>query len=50
MRLPNLRDLESRSDMFSKLTKAKLLKSKSIKIDFSDSKFATCPSSENLLG
>lgn len=43
-RLPKLHDLENRSDLFSKLSKAKILKIESIRIDSSDLKFATCPS------
>lgn len=50
MHLPKFHDLENRPGLFSKLGKTKLLKSESINIDFSDLKFATCSSSENLLG
>lgn len=50
MHLPKFHDLENRSDLFSKFGKAKLLRSESINIEFSDVKFTTCFSSETLLG
>lgn len=49
MHLLEFHDLENRSDLFLELGKTKLLKSESINIDFSNLKFTTRSSSENLL-